>query len=313
MTRQFELQRVIEGYLLACQVEGKSERTICIYRTAVERMQEHLGEVKMEEITPRMMRDYLSHLQSSNRYEGSRVTPVQSDTLAPTTLHIHFRSIRTFFNWAVREGFLTETPLSNMGPPKVPNRVIRTLAVDELRRLLNAFDLHSPIGFRNYTITLTLLDTGLRVSELTSLGLEDAKLTEQRLRVIGKGRKERFVPIGVRVQRALWRYIYQFRQEPSRPVIQSLLITRTGDPVTPDRVRKILEQHAAQAGIGHVHPHVLRHTFAKTYLMNQGDMVSLQLILGHSTLEMTRRYVALLDGDVQQAHRRASPVDNLKL
>ena len=313
MTRQFELGRVIEGYLLACQVEGKSERTICIYGTALERMHQYLGKIKIGEITPRIMREYLSHLQNSNRYEDSTVTPAQEDTLAPATVHIHFRSIRTFFNWAVREGFPMETPLLNIGPPKVPSRVIRTLTVDELRRLLKSFDLQSPTGFRNYAITLTLLDIGVRVSELISLTLEDVKLTEQRLRVMGKGRKERFVPIGVRVQRALWKYIYQFRPEPSRPVIENLFLTQRGQPVTSDRARKMLKKHSEQAGIGHVHPHAIRHTFAKTYLVNEGDMISLQRILGHSTLEMTRRYIALLDGDIQRAHRRASPVDNLRL
>jgi integrase/recombinase XerD len=170
-------------------------------------------------------------------------------------------------------------------------------------------------GYRNYAIILTLLDTGLRVSELCGLRLSCLWLADGMLKVMGKGSKERLIPIGKQVQRVLWRYISRRRPEPASLNCDLLFLTKDGAQLTKDRMEKIMADYGRKAGLEGVRcsPHTLRHTAAVTFLRNGGDVFSLQKMLGHASLEMTRRYCELADIDVKRAHMTASPVDNLAI
>lgn len=165
------------------------------------------------------------------------------------------------------------------------------------------------------SIILILLDTGLRVSELTSITLKDIRLTEGVLKVLGKGRKERLIPIGKTSQRLLWNYINRYRPEPANPRCDLVFLTKDGSPLTKNRIQKMMTKYGSRAGIDGVRcsPHTLRHTGAVMFLRNGGDVFNLQRLLGHSSLEMTRHYCELADIDVKRAHLIASPVDNLNL
>jgi integrase/recombinase XerD len=186
---------------------------------------------------------------------------------------------------------------------------------DQIRALLGVIDTKSHIGFRNWAIILTLLDTGMRVSELTDLKMNDVNLAQRCLKVLGKGNKERIVPIGVTVQRAIAKYLNKYRPSPLYPLSDNLFLSRDGMPLTPNGVQSMIEKYANSAGITGVRasPHTFRHTFAITYLRNGGDVFTLQRILGHETLDMVRQYVCLAQYDLQEAHLRCSPVDNLKI
>jgi site-specific recombinase XerD len=153
----------------------------------------------------------------------------------------------------------------------------------------------------------------MRVSELCHLKPDDIWLEEGMLKVLGKGNKERLIPIGKQVQRLLWRYISRFRPDPATANSVFLFLTRDGRSMTKDRVEKIMAYYGRRAELKGVRcsPHTLRHTAAVKFLRNGGDVFSLQRILGHASLEMTRRYCELADIDVKRAHMTASPVDNL--
>ena len=168
-------------------------------------------------------------------------------------------------------------------------------------------------GYRGVVIVLTLLDTGLRVNELINLKMENVWLEEGLIKVLGKGNKERLVPIGKQIRKLPWRYISQYRPEPARPKPDTLFLTQDGRPLTKNRVDSIMKHYGRMAGLTGVRcsPHTLRHTFAIYFLRNDGDIFSLQKILGHSSLEMTRRYCELANVDIKKAHTIASPVDNL--
>ena len=165
------------------------------------------------------------------------------------------------------------------------------------------------------TVITVLLDTGLRVSELTGLTLKDIRLVDGVLKVSGKGRRERLVPIGKTSQRLLWNYITRHRPEPARPRCDLAFLTKDGLPLTKNRIQKMMAKYGREAGICGVRcsPHTLRHTGAIMFLRNGGDIFSLQRLLGHSSLEMTRHYCELADVDVKRTHSMASPVDNLSV
>ena len=161
---------------------------------------------------------------------------------------------------------------------------------------------------------LLMLDCGLRVSELINIDLEDINLAEGYIKIrAGKGGKERLVPIGSFVQKMIWKYINHSRPQPITDKITRLFLSGDGLPLTRSGVQQMLRRCGKKANISGVRcsPHTLRHTFAKTYLINGGDIFSLQRILGHSSLASVRTYLNLFAADLKNQHRRFSPVDNM--
>jgi len=159
----------------------------------------------------------------------------------------------------------------------------------------------------------TFLDTGLRLNELATLKPEDVHLEEGYLKVMGKGRKERIVPIGSTTRRVLMRYLYHYRPEGPASRLETFFLNVEGDRISREAVRLIIKRIGRKSKLNRLHPHLLRHTFAVRYLMNGGDVFSLQQILGHTTLEMVRRYVNLANSQIIVKHREYSPVDLLEI
>ena len=224
------------------------------------------------------------------------------------------RSIRAFWSWLVEEEVIESNPFSKLKIPKPPKKIIPTFSLYQIESLLSIIN-NSPEGYRDMVIILALLDTGLRVNELINLKMDNVWLEEGLVKVLGKGNKERLVPIGRQIRKLLWRYISQYRPEPAPLNLDNLFLTQDGRPLTKNRLDSIMKHYGKLAGLTDIRcsPHTLRHTFAINYLRNGGDVFSLQKILGHSSLEMTRRYCELADVDMRRAHAIASPVDNLKI
>jgi site-specific recombinase XerD len=158
-----------------------------------------------------------------------------------------------------------------------------------------------------------MIDTGMRLSEVAGLTVADVDLIEGRCRVMGKGRRERVVPIGRRTRRALRVWISIRR--PAAVASSPLFAGPRGSRLSPRGIHQLVRRLARRAGIEtRCSPHVLRHTFARAFPTNGGDVFSLQRILGHSprSIQVTRRYVELLDEDLRAVHRKASPADNLE-
>jgi len=259
------------------------------------------------------IRAFILYLQQKRCFSNHRFNHVQDKGITGHTINCYLRSIRIFFSWLVSENIIAINPFDRVKIPRPPRKVIPTFSNYQIQQLLKVIDASTADGYRDYTIILTLLDTGLRVSELCSLRLSSLRLEDSMLKVLGKGNKERLIPIGKNVQRLLWRYISRYRPEPALPNSDLLFLTMDGRPLTKDRVDKIMTYYGRKAGLAGVRcsPHTLRHTAAVSFLRNGGDVFSLQRMLGHASLEMTRRYCELADIDVKKAHMTASPVDNL--
>jgi integrase/recombinase XerC/integrase/recombinase XerD len=169
------------------------------------------------------------------------------------------------------------------------------------------------IGCRSYAIVYLMLDSGLRVSEVASLRMENVDLNQGQLLVTGKGNKQRAVPIGSNAQKYLQRYIYHFRPEPLLTEQDNVFLTSEGKPLSDNSLKLFFTRLKVKTGIKRLHAHLLRHTFATYYLRNGGDLLSLQKILGHTSLEMVKVYSHLAKADVRAKHRRYSPMDRLEL
>lgn len=310
---------LIRGYQLCAATEGKSPNAIAIVTNSVNYFFDFFtteGRNKdVPQISQHEIRAFVLHLQQKRCFSNHRFNPVQDRGLSGHTINCYLRSLRIFFSWLVSEGIIQDNPFDRVKIPRPPRKLTPTFTDSQIQELLNVIDARTPGGYRDHTIILTLLDTGMRVSELCHLKLNDVWLEEGMLKVLGKGNKERLIPMGKQVQRCLWHYISRFRPEPLVASGNLLFLAQDGKPLTKDRAEKIMARYGKKAGLKGVRcsPHTLRHTAAVKFLRNGGDVFSLQRMLGHASLEMTRRYCELADTDVKQAHMTASPVDNLDL
>ena len=313
------LSTLLETYQIQAVTEGKSPNTIRIYTTALTILQRFLerkgNHTVVTEIGPTEIREFIHYLQNTKAFMEHPYTGPQQKGLTGHTVNCYLRATRAFWGWLEAEEFIETNPFDRIKIPKPPKKVIMPFDEDQIRALLSSIDAKSLTGFRDWTIILTLLDTGIRVTELTELKLDDVNLVQRCLKIHGKGNKERIVPVGVSVQRALAKYINKYRPNPVYPLSDNLFLNRDGMPLTPNRIQSIIERYALKAKITGVRasPHTFRHTFAISYLRNGGDVFTLQRILGHETLDMVRNYVTLSQSDLQEAHLRCSPVDKLKV
>ncbi len=298
------LAELVAEYRVALKVAGRSPRTIRWYGDHLAEFiafLERSGEpATMAELRPPFVRRWLVAL-------GAR----QGRPLAPSSVAGRVRTLRAFAGWAAREFDLADNPLRGVPVPKVPEQLVRSLREADVRALLAAIDAGSEQPERDRALVLLLLDTGIRLSEAAGVRIGDIDLLEGRCRVMGKGAKERVVPVGRKARRAV-RQMLTRRSNPSAEA--PLFVGADGRPLAPHGFQQVIRRLSERAELSvRCSPHVLRHTFARSFLQNGGDVFSLQRILGHSpsSLQVTRRYVDLLDDDLREVHRNASPVDRL--
>lgn len=312
-----ELKILAEHFELYNRTEGKSPKTISWYNLAIRQFSNFLIASKksttLGELYEPDIREFILCLQEKNRWQDNPYVPAQRSKLTAISIQTYIRALRAFFNWLYKEGYTSENRLAKLRPPKAPTKVVDVLDPEEIARILGCLNVNTDSGARDYAILILLLDSGLRCSELTSAQLKDVNIQGGYLKVMGKGSKERVVPFGALVQKALLRYVHHFRPEPFTLAVQNLFLSLDGRPLTQNTVTMILRRIAGKSGVKRLHPHLCRHTFATDYLMNGGDVFSLQQILGHTTLEMVRRYVSLASSHVTIQHRKFSPIDCIAL
>jgi integrase/recombinase XerD len=318
-SKSTDIDTLLEGYRLCAQTEGKSPKTFEIARTAITSLRDFFLANGMSDdvirIGPTEIRAYISHLQQVKAYEVHPFSGPLDRGVTVHTINTYMRSIRAFWSWLVREEFILSSPFDKVRIPKPPQKITPTFTGNQLESILRSIDTSTGNGFRDLTIILILLDSGIRASELVNLTTTDVNLDDGIITVFGKGYKYRAVPIGSKVQRTIWKYLLRHRPEPANPLCSNLFLSGSGYPLTVNTLEAIVERRCMKAGIEGVRcsPHTFRHTCAISYLRNGGDVFALQRILGHETLDMVRSYVNVAMYDLQAMHQRYSPVDNLKL
>ena len=174
------------------------------------------------------------------------------------------------------EGLTQNNAAEDLKPPKVTKKVVTTLSDQEIESILNTLSPTNPSEARNRTIFMILLDTGLKIDELANLKMGDVHMDEGFLKVMGKGKKERIVPIGSNAQRALQRYLFRYRSNPTLPRINNVFLSIHGDPLTENNIKLMFARLAQRSGVQRLHAHLCRHTFTTRFLINGGDIFTLQ-------------------------------------
>jgi len=301
-----ELVRQFETH---CRLEGKPETTCSWYRGILNRFLEWSGDVCLDEFTLERVRGYLGFLKDRPRFAGHPTTPSNGETVSAQTFSHHAVVLRVFARWLRDEGYTAEHRLERVKTPQVPETLVEVLTPEEVKRVLESETASTTNGIRNHTMLVLALDTGMRLSEIITLERRNLDLDKGVLKAFGKGSKERLVPFGYTATKSLQRYLLHYRPEPALPQYDYVFLQRNGWPLAKGALVTVARRVAAKTAIGRFHWHLLRHTFAVNYLVNGGDAFSLQRILGHTTLEMVRRYMHLADVHVRLQHRRYSPMD----
>ena len=313
------LDNLIEYEAFCGRAEGKSPKTIDLTTIVLNKLKIYLERSHLPTnarmIGPDEIRAFILHLQNSRWFANHCYAKTQERGLSRLSINCYLRAIRAAWNRWLDEGLVEGSPFETVKVPKAPKKVTPTFSEQQLQAFFGAIDTSTPEGFRDYTLFLLYLDTMCRLSEATNATVEDLNLQERTLRVVGKGDRQRLVPFGVRVQKALWKYVNFYRPQPAVVSRDYVLLTRDGRQLTKNRVEELMKKYGQRAGIKGVRcsPHTLRHTACVFWIRNGGDIFSLQKITGHSSLEVLRGYVNLAQGDVNSAHRRYSMVDNLDI
>lgn len=237
------------------------------------------------------------------------IIALKNEDKADATINTYLRSWRVFFRWLRDEGYIDSDVGYRMQLVKAEQRVIQAFSREQVRQLLATPDRTTFTGYRDYVIMLLLLDTGARVAEVAGLKLDDIRWKERLLLLYGKGRKERYVPF----QSTLDKHLREYVRIRGLLDVDEVFVTIDNTPMTPRQIQWRIKEHGLASGVQgvRVSPHTFRHTFAKFYVMNGGDVFTLQKILGHSTLEMCQRYVAMFGHDIAAQHRKYSPLERL--
>jgi integrase/recombinase XerC len=230
---------------------------------------------------------------------------------ARNTVARKISSMRSFYRFLNREKVVEQNPFAMASLPKKAKMLPQFLYEKELEKLFNVSDISTPIGQRNQAILELLYGTGMRVSECCKLQLKDLDLFVEAALVKGKGKKERYVPIGSFAKEALERYISDGRKlllEKTENKTDSLFLNYKGEPLSARSVRNILNKIIEESSLNiHISPHVLRHTFA-THMLNEGaDLRAVQELLGHSQLSSTQVYTHVTKDHLKKIYNNAHP------
>jgi integrase/recombinase XerD len=289
-------RKLIEDFITVIRVEkGLSNNTIQSYRNDLNILCEFLGGKKKSLLTTE--RDDLVGLLTRLKDEG------KSDASIARLMS----SVRGFFKFALTEKLIKRDPTAYMSTRKAWQTLPRFLTQEEVDKLLDQPDLNDDAGVRDRAMLELLYATGLRVSELVSLKMADVELEAGSLSCFGKGSKQRRIPIGRSSIRFLKNYFAARQRMLEGNRSDLLFVERNGNPITRQKFWKIITRYGESAGLGHVTPHMLRHSFATALIENGADLRSVQMMLGHSNINTTQVYTHVTNERLKSAYKQFHP------
>ncbi len=254
-----------------------------------------------------------SHEDPKGRWGNGRA----SKPLRPATIETHYRVLSAFFNWLLKEEKVTDTPMRKMQKPQVPVDQIQPFSEEQMRALIQAAK-KSRYPRRDSAIVLLFFDTGIRTAELCGIRLGDIDFAQKSLLILGKGNKKRIVFVVDEVMNTLRAYLEELAPLDEWSDDEHIFLSQrgvdAGQAMNRNAIYKLIRRLGKDAAIKNVRcsPHTLRHSYAITSLQEGLDVCTLQASLGHTSLKMTQRYLAISEADLKRAHESKSPVLALK-
>ncbi len=287
---------VIADFLKHLDVSrAASPNTLHAYENDLRQLEKYLAgqNVPLEKATHLHLRGFLG---------------VQAATHSATTRARRLAAIKSFYKFLVRRKVIEVSPARRVKAPKLPQRLPRAVPVDETFALMDAPTSETPLGLRDRAMLELAYGCGLRISELCGLDLLSVDRAERIVKVLGKGNKERLVPVNETALAALESWLQRRPEVAKGKATQALFLNYRGGRLTTRSTARHLEKHALKAGLTrHVSPHQLRHSFATHLLAGGADIRSIQELMGHASLSTTQRYTAVSFEQLQEAYDKAHP------
>jgi len=288
------VKRYIEKFLRYLEYEkNASSYTLISYASDLEAFERSVGDVPIEKIDLLTLRRFLADLKAKN---------FQKITVARK-----ISSLRSFFKFLCREGYLKTNPTLTLRTPKREKRLPKILGIEEVTQLLERIP-KDFLGLRDRAILETLYSSGLRVSELTQLDIPHVDFIGGVVKVSGKGKKERLSPIGEEALRAIRAYLEKRGESKKNRNTQALFVNKNGGRLSGRSVRRLLDRAIKRTSlVYHISPHTLRHSFA-THLLDRGaDLRAVQELLGHQHLSTTQIYTHVTAERLKRVYEKAHP------
>jgi integrase/recombinase XerD len=299
------IESQVERFLDHLLVErGLSPNTIAAYRRDLTRYRSFLAERGVTDAHRVRDRDVAAHVAAVSASTHEDGTPYRATSVVRA-----LSSVRALHRFLLREGEIERDPTAGVVRPKLPRRLPRPLSVEEVSRVLAQPDPSTPAGLRDRAVLETLYGAGVRVSELVGLDVDDVDLEEGSVRVLGKGSKERDVPLGRYARDAISAYLVRVRpQLATRRSRSALFLNLRGGRLTRQGCAGILAKHASAARVGHrVSPHTLRHSFATHLLEGGADVRVVQELLGHASVATTQVYTLVTREHLREVYFTSHP------
>lgn len=309
------IRQTAPDWIIEAQYLKQSPKTIRSKRDSVEKLLWWCDRQQVTEINPQLIRKYLSYIASAHLLpEGRWDKPHLRKEVTSRTLQSHFVNLRTFFKWLEEQQVIEQSPTTGLPQPKPVKHQVEPFSEDQVKVLLETAR-RSSQPLRDVAIIQTLLNTGLRASELCDLKLSNLNVHVNHgfVSVLGKGAKRRQVPFNREAAKAIRAYMQAVpRMQNDYLFLSSRGSNGRGEKLTVDGLGRIFRRLKEVSGISGVRcsPHTCRHTFAVTFLRNGGNAFALKMILGHENLQMTQRYVLFAQADVINQHQQFSPSFN---
>ena len=314
--KALRLDILIDRYRLSNIADGKSLKTIEWYdamlRTYSNYAKQTFGNKSASHLKRDDVRGYILYLREKTRFQDHPHNHSNNQHLSSKTIQGHIRTLKAFSTWVFNEGYTSENVLKDLKLPKAAAKIIEPLTKEEITRIFSSIDIKKSIGMRDHVILAILLDTGLRASELANIKMNHIYLETGVIKVMGKGSRERIVPIGKFVQLKLLEYLERVRPALGHTDTDYLFLSSGGKPLGVNTVKLLFQRLKRSTGISKLHAHLCRHTFAINYLMNGGDIFSLKEILGHRSLDMVNHYLHFTSHQIAIQHHKFSPMDRLQ-
>ncbi len=291
--------KAVENCVLSRQASRYSPHTICDYQNTYAQFAKFLdGDPNIGDITATLIAQFLA----------------SKTELSDKTLLNYHTGLSSLWSWAKTSGLVEANIVRLVAPPKPIEREIIPLSHQEIERLLKAARL-GKFALRDQSIVLILLDTGIRASELCNLRLKDFDWKNNRVLILGKGKKERLLKFSPGTKESLTIYLRQKRGITNYANVrkQPMYMSSQDNSLSRSALTQLMRRLRNKAGVLRCHAHLFRHTFAIEFLRNGGDIYTLQKILGHASLDMVKRYLKIAQIDMDRVHEMASPVTNWHL
>lgn len=312
---RYSLQQAFAMFMQAKSGERLRELTLRDYRNHFryieEWLQEGYSEIQyVDEIDPPLIRAYIHYLSFEKPLYAGHPYRMESERkgLSPGAVNVRINTLKAMFRWFHQEGLISVNPTQNLSRQRVEEDRIGAFTDEQVQRLLEQPDQKTYAGFRDYVLMKLLLESGVRINEALSLEVSDVDLQSRIITLAGsknKNRRLRIVPMSAGLLRMFIDLIAE--KETYFPDTKRIFLANYGEPLSKTTITHRIKQYGIKAGIaGQVRcsPHTFRHTFAKRFLTFGGDIIALQRILGHSSMEMVRKYVQHTPDDLLEAHDR---------